>query len=360
MKILYGITKSNWGGAQRYVFDMAVAARDAGHDVAVLVGGNGVLVEKLNAAGIRIIPIPYMGRDIKLVAEAKGLIDIYKVLKKENPDVFHINSSKMGGLGAVAARLAGVDKIIFTAHGWAFNEPRVWWQKLLIEELSWLMVVFAHKTICASEAVKRQMESKPFVVDKLVVIHHGIDPFKVSKTKHEHLVIGTIAELHRVKGLDVAIRAFARAFKYTDTTYEIIGEGDDRPYLENLVEELGVASQVKLLGFKENARDMLGNFDIFVLPSRSEALGYVLLEAAQASLPVIASNVGGIPEIILDNDTGMLVRSQDFQAFAAALKKLSEDEAERKRLGNNLHAYALENFTKEGMIEETLRTYSSN
>lgn len=254
MKILYGITKSNWGGAQRYVFDMAVAARDAGHDVSVLCGGEDILVQKLKAEKIRVISIPGFGRDIDMLGDAKRLWFIIQTLKAEKPDIFHINSAKMGGAGIFAGRLLRVPQIIFTAHGWAFNEPRHWFQKLIIEELSWITVLCSHKTICVSEAIKRQMESKPFVADKLVVIHHGIDPFKVSKTKHEHLVIGTIAELHRVKGLDVAIRAFARAFKYTDTTYEIIGEGDDRPYLENLVEELGVASQVKLLGPKTDRR----------------------------------------------------------------------------------------------------------
>ena len=127
MKILYGITKSNFGGAQRYVFDMATEAKSAGHDVAVICGGEGTLVKKLRAAHIRVITLPHLKRDISLVDEFRSFHFIFRTLVKENPDVFHTNSSKMGGLGNLAARLAGIRKIIFTGHGWAFNEPRPEW-----------------------------------------------------------------------------------------------------------------------------------------------------------------------------------------------------------------------------------------
>lgn len=359
MKVLYGITKSNWGGAQRYVFDMALAAKEAGHEVAVLCGGNGILTKKLSEAGIRVIPLPHLERDVKLKAEIKSFIAIYKILKSERPDIFHVNSSKMGALGALAGRLAKLPKIIFTAHGWEFNAPRPWWQLVLIEEVSWLTIILSHKTICVSQAVKRAVENKPFVAEKLFVIQNGIEPFSLPRRKRKSpsLVVGTVSELHRVKGIDVAIRGFARAFKYTDATFEIIGEGHDRSYLENLVQELGVSEQVKFLGFQENAREYLPEFDIFVLASRSEALGYVLLEAGMAKLPVVASRVGGIPEIIKDEDTGLLFESQRFQELADKLKILNTDKGERDRLGNNLHEFVIENFTKEKMVQKTLSLY---
>ena len=360
MKILYGVTKSNWGGAQKYVFDLATAAKISGNDVAVLAGGNGVLIEKLDEAGIRVISLPYMGRDVKLAAEIKAFVDIYKILKSEKPDVFHINSAKMGGLGIVAGRLARVKEIIFTAHGWTFREPRHWLQSLLIEELSWLTVLGAHKTICVSERDYADMARKPFARKKLVVIHNGIsDKGIMRKQSHsgDPLVVGTIAELHRNKGLDVALRAFARAFKYTDTKFQIIGDGEERESLHHLAIELGIDSQVKFLGFKNNATELLSDFNIFILPSRKEGLPYSLLEAGLNSLPVVSTRVGGIPEIIKDGETGLLVPSEDHKALADALKKLSDDSAERKRLGNNLHDLVKKNFSKERMVEETLSLY---
>ena len=129
MKIVYGITKSNFGGAQRYVFDLTKLAHKAGHDVSVICGGEGVLVDRLRNHGIKVFALPHLKRDISIVDEIRALHFIFRTLFAENPDVFHTNSSKMGGLGNFAARLAGVRKIVFTAHGWAFDEPRPVWQK---------------------------------------------------------------------------------------------------------------------------------------------------------------------------------------------------------------------------------------
>ena len=135
MKILYGITKSNFGGAQRYVFDLAKAAQEHEHDVSVLCGGDGLLASKLKAKNINVITLDKLERDISITKEISSFFQILKFLREEKPDIFHINSSKMGGLGGLAGRLTGVKKIIFTNHGWAFNEPRPNWQKILIKLL---------------------------------------------------------------------------------------------------------------------------------------------------------------------------------------------------------------------------------
>ena len=181
MKILYGITKSNFGGAQRYVFDLALESRKAGHDVTVLCGGNGILIDKLKEEKIRTIHIGEMGRDIYIGEEIESFFKILKILKNEKPEVFHINSSKMGGIGTVAGRLAGVPRIIFTSHGWAFNEPRPRWQKVFIKFLAWLTILFSHKTICVSDKTKEQIASLPYMKNKLVVIHNGISKFNLAK-----------------------------------------------------------------------------------------------------------------------------------------------------------------------------------
>ena len=116
MKILYGITKSNFGGAQRYVFDLATEAKKAGHDVSVLCGGEGALVQKLKEENIRVISIPGFGRDMDLVNDASRLWFIIKTVHKEKPDVFHINSAKMGGAGIFTGRILGIKKIIFNFY----------------------------------------------------------------------------------------------------------------------------------------------------------------------------------------------------------------------------------------------------
>lgn len=366
MKIFYGITKSNFGGAQRYVFDLATGAKKAGHNVSVICGGNGPLVGKLEREHIKVFSLPQMQRDISLVDEFQALHFLFRTLWEEKPDVFHINSSKMGGLGAVAARLAGIKKIVFTSHGWAFNETwRPWWQKILIKFFVWLTILFSHKTICVSEKTRKDVQF-PFVKHKLVVIHNGINEFELldrssARTAlgiHDDvLVVGTNSELHRVKGLDIMLDAWERYANKSDGILTMISDGELREVLENYAKELGLSDKVIFKGYLDDARKYLRAFDIFCMPSRSENLPYALLEAGQAELPVIATSVGGIPEVIENGINGVLVPPEDSETIFSTLILLSEDKTLRGRLGGALKETVHEKFSKEKMVKETLALY---
>ncbi|MHB0978230.1 MAG: glycosyltransferase family 4 protein [Minisyncoccota bacterium] len=369
MKILYGITKSNFGGAQRYVFDMAVGAKKAGHEVAVLcglpaqAGGHGTLIEKLNEENIRIIPLDTMERDISLSKEISSFFQIIKVLDEEDPDVFHINSSKMGGLGGVAGRIAHVKKIVFTAHGWAFNEPRPVWQKIIIKFFVWLTLLFSHKIICVSEKTRRDVSSWPFIKKKLKVIYNGLEKFGLTPRTDETFTVGTIAELHKIKGLDILLTAWSKFIKNLpaqaghSAKLIIIGGGEERENLQNMANNLGISDNVIFKGFVDNARSLLSTFDIFVLPSRSEAMPYAPLEAGLAGLPVIATSVGGIPEIIENNVSGILIERENSEELLSALIKLYEDANLRKSLGENLKKKVETEFSLDKMVRETLELY---
>ncbi len=358
MKIIYGITKSNFGGAQRYVFDLAKAAQRAGHDVAVMCGGNGVLVEKLEAEHIRVITLPHLQRDISIIDELKSFYFIFRTLMEERPDVFHTNSSKMGGLGNLVARLVGVPMIFFTSHGWAFNEPRPKIQKIIIKFFVWLTVLFSTKTICVSIETRRQVESLPLINNKLVVIYNGLEHFDLAPRKEGGFVIGTLAELHKIKGLDILLRAWAEFIKKRpQAKLVVMGEGEERDNLEALTHKLDIVDSVAFKGQVDNARTQLLGFDIFVLPSRSENLPYTILEAGFAGLPVIASRVGGIPEIITTGESGILVESENSDEIFSSLLLLSDDPTLRARLGDNLKKKVISEFSIKNMVEQTLADY---
>ncbi|MBX4206304.1 glycosyltransferase family 4 protein [Candidatus Parcubacteria bacterium] len=367
MKIIYGITKSNFGGAQRYVFDLATAAQAAGHDIAVMCGGNGVLVEKLKERGIRIISIGGMRRDISLIDELRSFHFIFRTLYEEKPDVFHTNSSKMGGIGNLAARLAGVHNIIFTSHGWAFNEPRPQLQKIIIKFLVWLTVLLSRKTISVSERSREDIAGLPFIKHKLAVIHNGVEPFDLlpwDAARHAlgiapggKIIVGTIAELHRVKGLDVLLEAWQKFAEKYEAELAIIGDGEERANLARLSHKLGTTDSVSFKGFVENARQYLNAFDIFVLPSRSENLPYAVLEAGFAGVPVVASRVGGIPEVIETGENGILVTPEDPRELLSSLILLASDKELRFRLGSNLKEKVLGEFSIRKMVEQTLKLY---
>jgi len=358
MKILYGITKSNFGGAQRYVFELALEAKKRNHDVAVLLGGRGTLRETLQKNGVRVISLESIQRDISLVRETKSFFQICQILKNEKPDVFHINSSKMGGLGALAGRVSGIKKIVFTSHGWAFNEPRPLWQKFVIKIFVWLTLLLSHKTICVSQETRRQVSSFPFIKNKLTVVYNGLNEFPLaSPAPRKVLTVGVLAELHKIKGLDVLLQAWSKFTKKHDGKLIIIGEGEEKENLMRLVKELEITNSVEFRGYVNDARSRLLDFDIFVLPSRSENLPYALLEAGLAGLPVIASSVGGIPEIVESGISGVLVPPEDSETLFSSLVLLSEDEALRTRLGTALRASTEEKFSFSKMVERTLDLY---
>ena len=143
MKIVYLITKSNWGGAQKYVFELATGvlqdnnSNTSKYEVKVMVGGNGELITRLQSAGIQVIPIDSLSNKVGLKKELRTLGELWKIIRKEKPDILHVNSSKAGIMGALVGRILRVPKIVFTAHGWAFNEDRPFWQKIILKIVHW-------------------------------------------------------------------------------------------------------------------------------------------------------------------------------------------------------------------------------
>ena len=363
-KILFVITKSNWGGAQRYVYDLATSLDRTLFDPEVVLGGNGLLKEKLEKADIPVISLSTMERDINIKKEFLSAKELWKLLREKKPDILHLNSSKAGGLGAFVARLAGIKRIIFTAHAWAFNENREFASKMIISFFHWLTVMFAHQTIAVSEAVKEQVIHMPFMKNRIKVIHLGVEASEYL-TKEEAqkelqndggLWIGIIAELHPVKGLLYAIDAIALlAEKHPSLRLYIIGEGDQRSIIEKQIEKRRLKDMVRLVGFKDDAKKYIKAFDIFMLPSLSEAFGYTLLEAGLAEVPVIATQVGGIPEVI--DEAGILVPSKNAKALSEALLKLISNEELRHQLASALHERVLTYFSVQKMCEETLDVY---
>lgn len=375
-KILFVITKSNFGGAQKYVFDLATGLPKDQFDVAVALGGSGILIQKLQAENIRVLPIFSLARDVNPLSDITTFFELWRMFRKEKPDVAHLNSAKAGGVGAISAHLAGVQKIIFTAHGWAFNEERPMWQKLIIKFFSWITVILSHETIAVSDAVKNNTKKWPLVADKIFVIKNGIkEPsFLLRNEARLHLfakanihvpenafIVGTIAELHKSKGLTYAIEAFTKLMPENPNLYYfILGGGEEKERLETLVGLHNLQGRVFLLGFVDDASRYLKAFDIFLLPSMTEGLALVLLEAGLAGLPVVASRIGGIPEVIEDKNTGLLVPTRDSDAIALANQNLMTDRSLAKRFGEALRERVLAKFPLSRVLKDTISLYTKN
>ena len=379
IKILYVITKSNFGGAQRYVYDLAINLR--GYDVAVALGGNGVLNEKLTASGIRTCSVASLQRDISPTKDIGSFGNLYSIIKKEQPDIIHLNSPKAGGLGAFACRFLNASRytlhatrIIYTVHGWAFNEDRPFYERVAIRFFSWLTTLLCHKIILLSQREYTQALGFPFVKNKLVLIPLDIKPpVYFSREKARELlnvtqpfdiskgcVIGTIAELHPNKGLTFLIDAMAVVVKkHPNTVCVIIGGGQDRKALESLIREKQLERTVFLTGYIDEASKYLKAFDIFVLPSLKEGLPYAILEAGLASLPVIATSVGGIPEIIENRKSGLLIAPKSSSELAHTISFMIEHPKEREQYGLALRQSTTQKFSFDKMLATTKNLYKS-
>lgn len=383
-KVLFVITKSVWGGAQKYVYDLAVNLSKDKFETAVAAGGQGNLVEEIKKAEIAYYEIKNFKRDISFISDILAFFEILKLLRNFKPDIVHVNSSKAGGIAGLALRLVGSRIIkVFTAHGWAFNEARPKWQIFLIKLASRITCVFYDKIICVSEfdrqaAVKNKIASKK----KLVAIHNGIninegvffDKEKARenlKFKNENLkttfknlnlenqiLIGTVGEFTKNKGQEYLIEA-VKKFTIHNSQFIIfiIGWGEDKQKLEEKIKELGLEDKVFLIEGVSPATPYLKAFDIFILPSLKEGLPYTLLEAGLAGLPIISTDVGGIPEIIENEKTGLLIKPADAHALASAIKKLLEDKNLAEKLAGNLRQRIILEFSLEKMVTETLEVY---
>ena len=300
-KILYIITKSNWGGAQRYVYDLATALPKDQFDVKVAFGQPGLLAEKLATAGIATHPIAALQRDISLAADVKSFFELWRLFSTEKPDVVHLNSSKAAGIGALAARLAGIPRIVFTVHGWPFWEIRNPFSRALIYFFSWLTALLSHQIIVISNYDLRVAQRMFFVGHKTARIYNGITPPVLESGEsirnafpHGVCITGTVGELTRNKN---QISLIEQARIDHDMYVAIVGEGEERPKLEEKIKKYGLGNRVKLFGFIPANEALLG-FDVFALPSLKEGLPYVLLEAKAASIPIEANRIGGVSEIL--------------------------------------------------------------
>ncbi|MEK7607512.1 MAG: glycosyltransferase family 4 protein [Patescibacteria group bacterium] len=375
-KILHVITKSNWGGAQKYVYDLATNLPKEQYESVVVSGGAGPLAEKLTEAGIRTVSIQNLGRDISFFGDISSFCKLISLFKKEKPDIVHVNSSKVGGLGALAARITKVPRIIFTCHGWAFNEDRNFFSLYFIRFLSWLTVMLSHTTITVSERDFHDGSRMLWVKNKIILVHNGIKvpEFKekdesrsflsdLAKNKgvdvgENDFLIGAIGELHKNKAYEYTLEAIS-LLKQKDIPAKLVvmGEGEERKELENMIDKLSLKKDVALLGFIGDAPQYLKAFDALILSSIKEGLPYVVIEAGFAGLPVVATNVGGVKEIIDDMKSGILVQTKKPADIASALELIYSNCEKALLFGQNLRQKVEREFSLEKMIEKTMGVY---
>lgn len=370
-KILYITSQVNPGGIRKYVLDMAKGARDAGNDITVASIPNKRFSDILKHEGITFREIQHFQSAFHFITDIQLFFSLYKLIRNEKPNVLHLNGSKIGALGAFAGKLAHVPKVIFTAHGWAFNELYPWWQKRLIIFISRFATLFQNKIICTSHFDKTSALLHHVAPEsKIIVIHNGIDikqfylpredARKILRCEESSFIIGTIANFYKKKSLDtILLAAISAIHDKPESKFVLIGDGPERSSLENLIKKYHLQNQIVLVGSKENAAQYMKAFDVFVLPSKKESLPYVILEALAAKVPCIVSSVGGISEIIEHEKNGLLLKHVSPGTLWDAILYLTQHKKTARELQSAGFETVKTNFSLEHMIRETLVLYGS-
>lgn len=362
MKIVYIITRSDvLGGASVHLLDLAKGMISQGHEVHILVGGTGAFTEELEKNDISFSPLNHLKREISLIHDALGFWEIKKHLKKLKPDIVHCHSSKAGLLGRLAAKSLGLP-VVFTAHGWAFTEgisPR---KQKIYAQIEKFLIKFSDHIITVSEFDR--IYGFNFGVgslDTVTAVHNGIpvQDLQIEKVRNfdQPCKIIMVARFDDQKDQMTLIQALG-LLKNKNWVMEFIGSGPTVERCKQEANKLGLGDKIKFLGQQRNVKDFLNNSDIFVLSTNYEGFPLTILEAMRAKLPVIATNVGGNNESVIDKETGFLTNKNDVQDLSIALSTLIDDRNLATEMGKRGYERFITEFTHDLMLKKTLKIYT--
>lgn len=352
IKIIHIIPTLDMGGAERAVVDIAKNLNPADFQVKVIClkrfGHWGLELKNKNVEMIS------LGQKDKL-----GILilpKLIRILKRENPDIVHTHLFGADFYGRLAAWLAGVDIIVSTEHNLNISEGRI---KKILKKYS---AALAKAIVASSSAIEKYLiKSEGAKADKISVIRYGIEVDKFLNKQRvfvgkEEIILGFMGRLTEQKGVDLLIGALAK-LRNQKIVCRIAGQGELQEELKRRIVENNSSNKVSLLGQVKNSKNFFDELDIFILPSRWEGLGIVILEAALSGLPVIASNIDGIKEVIENGISGILTEPGDIDALAEKIKNLAGNPEERKRLGLNLQNKVKNEFNLERMVGEYENLY---
>lgn len=329
-------------------------------------------IENAKANDVKVISLPSMVRSIRPVKDFKALLSLVRLILKEKPDIVHTHSSKGGILGRLAAKIAGVPHIIHTPHGHVFYGhfgTFASWVFLWVEKI---FSRFTDRMVALTDGEKSDYVNLSVCAPgKLLKIHSGVDVEKFMHTNGNRVekrrslgldqneaVIGFVGWLLPIKGPDYLLKAMDYVWQgHPEASLVLVGKGDMDVDLRAEAQRKNTNGKVKFLGWREDIAEIMPLFDMLVLPSLNEGMGRVLVEAMAAGKPVVASRVGGIPDLVRNDETGYLVPPADEKALAGGIKKLLDDPAKAKQMGQRGKEYCHQ-FSLEAMIEKLDDLYS--
>ena len=354
MKIMQVIPYFCFGGAEIMCENLTYALKNAGQEVFAvsLYHDRTPIARRMEEAGIRIVYLDKkLGLDLSMVPK------LIKIIRRERPDVVHTHLDVIK-YAVLAAKLAGVKKCVHTVHSLADREAEGRVQKIIngfYFRRGWSVPVALTPEVQSSVS-----EFYGLPLRRVPVIYNGIDLSRcVPKTTYETGETVTILHVGRFDvpknhpGLLEAFRLLLET--HPECRLRLVGDGELRPDMEKLAQEKGIADFVEFCGMQSNVYPYLHDADIFTLPSIYEGNPMTIIEAMGTGLPIVASRVGGIPDMISDGESGLLVEPEP-QSICAGLTRLVGDAALRQRLGLAARKQS-QTFSAEHMARDYISCY---
>ena len=348
------------GGVARHLSDLALGLTRAGHEV-VLCGP--ALPHGLPASTTH--ERCDMRRAIDPRRDAGALVALARIARRVRPQLVHAHSSKAGALARLGRFSRPRIPVLYTPHGYAFSghfDSRL--ERSAYREIERALAPLASRVLCVCEAEGRLARTVG-PPGRVRVVHNGIEPAgegpvdaRMVELSRAGPVLCALTLLRPGKGLETLIDAAALVLaRHPRLQVAIWGDGPERDELAARASSRGVAGAVHFLGPSPDPLAVLRGAEIFVHPSWAESFPYAILEAMSVGAPILASDVGGVAEALVDGESGVLVPSEDADALACALLELLEDPARRARLGGRARARLEQSFTRERMVADVLDVY---
>ncbi len=364
--VVHLITRLELGGAQQNTLYCAAHHDRSRYRVALWAGAGGILDAEARAiadANVRLFP--WLVHPIRPHRDVLALVRLVATMREAKPALVHTHSSKAGILGRAAAQIAGVPRVVHTVHGWSFNDTQASVVARLYRLLERAAARGTDRIVCVSEADRRQgIASGIGRPEAYRLVRSGIDPEEFvarpgarARVRESlgigpgELLVGTVACLKPQKAPLDLVEAAAVALR-TDPRlrFVVAGDGDLRAAVEARARDLGLGDRFRLLGWRRDVPDLLAALDLFVLTSLFEGLPRAILQAMVAGVPVVATAVGGTPEVVSDGETGLLVRPGDPRGAAEAIVRLAAEPETATRLAAAASKRIGEEFDIRGMV----------
>jgi glycosyltransferase involved in cell wall biosynthesis len=359
-RVVHVVVAGEIGGAERMLVDLTSSSEGSGADHSlVLITPNERLAAWLRDARmgvhvramVREGPLPFLWRALG----PRDAAWIASVLVRERADIAHLHTFASQVVGTRAALRAGA-RVLRTEHSTrVFDDPSCW-------PFARWSLARAHACVAVSEAVRTAATTRaPWAAEKMCVVPNGVDTdrFTPRSTRTDGSGAFTfvlVGRLERRKGVDLAIEALARV---PEVRLEVVGDGAQRWALERLASRRGVRDRVSFHGYIEDSRAIVARADAALCSSRSEGLGIALLEAMSMARPVVGFAVGGVPEVVEDNATGLLARAGDVDALAARISEARRSPDRLRGLGVAAREHVVQRFSARVMRARYADIYAS-